>query len=533
MIETRYIFLTGGVISSLGKGIIISSLASLLKSYGIERIRIIKIDPYLNLDPGTMSPYQHGEVYVTDSGDETDLDLGNYERFTGLKMSGENNYTSGQIFSQVLEKERRGEYLGQTVQIVPHLTNHIKYLITKNEHEYQFVLIEVGGTVGDIESQWFLEAIRQLLREKKHNSIVIHLSLIPYLRSCGELKTKPTQHSTKDLMSQGIIPDIIICRSELDLSKELKDKIALFCNVDPDSVFEAVDLENVYQMPSHLANQNLPDTIFEKLLYNPPRPPNLLPWINFQNKIAKSKSGHKIGIIGKYVNHEDSYKSLIESIKIAGYYLEKKVEITLLDARTMEIDELEDKMKLQHGIIVPGGFGYDGIPGKMLAIQIARENKIPFLGICLGFQLAVIEYGVNKLGISHLTSAEWNPRPDDRNMVEIIKIINPDCRELGGTMRLGSRELCVEPDTLAHLIYESNVISERHRHRYDIDRRLFKHYFENSGLRESAFNTYDRLIEIVELNRQEHPFFIATQFHPEYRTTIFEPHPLFLNLLQH
>lgn len=526
---TKYIFLTGGVVSSLGKGIILSSIGALLNKH---RIQMIKIDPYLNPDPGTMNPYEHGEVYVTSQGDETDLDLGNYERFTGLTTC--KNYTSGKILTTVIRREREGNYLGKTVQIVPHLTDHIKEVI-REQHDgkpYDFVLVEVGGTVGDIEGLWFLEAIRQMVREEPENCLTIHLSLVPYIRACGELKTKPTQHSVATLMTKGLFPDIIICRSEMPLDQQIKDKIAFFCQVNPSAVFQAVDLDCVYKMPMVLHDQGFLSCLSDKLK-QPIIQPDMKDWVELERAIIRSNSNKiqcKLAIAGKYTSNLDSYKSLVESLKIAGYHQAIRVGIEYIDTRK-PVDM--GSLKHLHGIIVAGGFGTDGIESKIEIIRYCRTQQVPFLGICLGFQLAAIEHCRWLNPTMNIGSGEWGEGKND--MLPLIKIMNPDCAVMGGTMRLGDKTVNVKPGTHAHDIYHSSRIHERHRHRYDLDINLFNELTRDKGIlvEEELYvsGTGDcNLPEILELSG--HPFFMGVQYHPEYKTTVTHPHPLFSRFIQ-
>lgn len=518
---TKYLFLTGGVVSSLGKGIVLSSIGALLRKH---KIHMIKIDPYLNYDPGTMSPYQHGEVYVTANGKETDLDLGNYERFTG--SGGHSNYTTGRIFHDVINQERRGDYLGQTVQIVPHLTDHIKWLICQHDGNVDYVLVEIGGTVGDIESKWFLEAIRQLTQEKPGDCMVVHLSLVPRLNACGELKTKPTQHSVATLMTHGLVPDIIICRSDVSLNENIRKKIAFHCRVAEDCVFGAMDLDCIYKMPNVLAEQGLLCCLERKWGTEVVRS-DMNPWDKLFHQSCMH--GCSIAIVGKYTENKDAYKSLEESLKLAGRHLNTGVLIVYIEAR-----HDDTVVRLQEcnadAVIVAGGFGQDGIRGKLRAIRYCRENNVPFIGICLGFQLAVIEYCTNVCGIT-CRSAEWEedmlPGPN------VVAIINPKCKIMGGTMRLGDRDITLVPGTLSHKIYGTDVITERHRHRYDVDAdRLTKWQPDHSepGMCITGWATDIRMPEIVEI--PEHPFFIGVQFHPEYNSTVFSPHPLFTALIR-
>ena len=531
----KYLFLTGGVFSSLGKGIVLSSIGALLKDVG-AKIKMIKIDPYLNVDPGTMNPYQHGEVYVTSIGEETDLDLGNYERFTGI--SGHSNYTTGRIFQDVLDKERKGDYLGQTVQVVPHLTDHIKELIQDDICDDEIVLVEIGGTVGDIESTWFLEAIRQMVHNDPDDCLIVHLSVVPTLKSCGEHKTKPTQHSVATLMRHGLIPDIVVCRCETSLPRAVLDKVAFFCHVKRDSVFEAPDLSSIYQMPLELHRQNFLSCLAQKwslpIEISDSRSEGgtcLSVWTQLQRQITETTQEVHVGIVGKYIENSDSYKSLHESLKLAGYALRLKVQIRYIDARA---GLTVDYRGLQ-AIVVAGGFGTDGIEEKIRAVTYCRENNIPFLGICLGFQVAAVEFLRNVCKCA-ATSEEWS-EPG----VPIIKIMNPQCKQLGGTMRLGDKPVTIIPGTLASRVYSASApasapastCQERHRHRYDLDNTLLqkaqKHLDSKHRLIISGMGDHD-LPEILEL--PHHKFFMGVQYHPEYKSTVYAPHVIFTHLLR-
>ncbi|MEO1013005.1 MAG: CTP synthase [Bacteroidota bacterium] len=526
MADTKYIFVTGGVTSSLGKGIIAASLAKLLQARGYKTT-IQKLDPYINVDPGTLNPYEHGECYVTDDGAETDLDLGHYERFLNVRTSQANNVTTGRIYQSVIEKERRGEFLGKTVQVVPHITNEIKerIQILGNSGEYDIVITEIGGTVGDIESLPYIEAVRQLLWELGDtNGIVVHLTLVPYLSAAGELKTKPTQHSVKTLMESGIKADILVCRTEHEISDEIKDKLALFCNVKREAVIQSIDASTIYDVPILMHQEGLDSVTLNKLSLPDNTNPDLTQWREFLDRHKNPKNEVTIGLIGKYVELQDSYKSILESFIHAGAANEVRVNV-----RSVHSEYLDEK-KLQglHGILVAPGFGERGIEGKITAVQYARENGIPFLGICLGMQMAVIEYARNVLGLENANSTEMNeytPHPVINLMEEQKSIVNK-----GGTMRLGAWDCELFAESLALQVYDGAYeISERHRHRYEFNNE-YREQLETGGLFASGINTETGLVEIVEL--PEHPWFIGVQYHPEYRSTVANPHPLFVNFVR-
>ena len=542
--STKIIIVTGGVVSSLGKGIITASLGALLKSYGFTNIKIMKVDPYLNIDPGTMSPHQHGEVFVLKDGSETDLDLGYYERFTETELTTDNNYTSGQIFSQVFEKERNGDYLGETVQVIPHLTNHIKSLILKDKEKYDFILVEIGGTIGDLESMWFLESVRQLRQEYPDDTALVHLSLIPYLEKAKELKTKPTQHTVKELMSLGLTPpDVLVCRTQVkgSLTEALKRKIAQFCNLRYEAVIESPDLDSIYQMPSQLHSENIAKVLFKKLNVKPLlEQPELSDWLQLEESIRKTSESPrrvKIIIVGKYVPYDDAYKSLVEAIRIAGYHLETQTEIIWVNSRNTTFVELSSILvgegdALNTGLIVPGGFGEDGTEFKLMAIKIARELRIPFLGICFGMQLAAIEFAQNVMGLPKMTSEEFHPTTDPSN--HLIKILDPNVKKMGGTMRLGNKKILISDQSIAHETYgcmdQTEIVQERHRHRFDLDIDLVKkHKFHEKGFRVTGSDE-NGIPEIIEI--EDHPYFIAVQYHPEYTSTLMNGHPLFKRLIQ-
>ena len=520
--QTKYIFITGGVVSSLGKGIAAASLGLLLKSRGVSTT-ILKLDPYLNVDPGTMSPYQHGEVYVTEDGSETDLDLGHYERFLDEDMSALNNTTTGQVYYTVIEKERRGDYLGGTVQVIPHITDEIKERIQAGSQEgkYQVVIVEIGGTVGDIEGQPFLEAIRQFgLEAGRGNAVFIHLSLVPYIPSAREVKTKPTQHSVRTLREIGIQPDIILCRTQVPLDASIRRKIALFCNVVPDDVITAMDCEMIYQVPLCLAEEGLGWSVMQKLGF-PYREPSLDAWRKRVESLMNPRTTVKIAICGKYVELIDAYKSYIEALTHAGGELGARVELKWIDAEDNDAGKAFEEVA---GILVPGGFGERGLEGKIAAVKYARENKVPFLGICLGLQCAVIEFARNVCGLEGANSREFIEEPPhpvidympyQREKIDV---------QMGGTMRLGAYPCQVKEGTLAHRIYNSKKISERHRHRCEVNNE-YRKALEDNGMVVSGVWAQGNLVEIVEI--PQHPFFIAAQFHPEFKSRFLKPHPLY------
>lgn len=527
--KSKYIFVTGGVTSSLGKGIIASSLAKLLQARGLS-CTIQKFDPYINIDPGTLNPYEHGECYVTNDGAETDLDLGHYERFLNTPTSQANNITTGRIYHNVITKERRGDYLGKTVQVVPHITDEIKrnILLLGETGKFDIVITEIGGCVGDIESLPFIEAARQLkwdLGEK--NTLFIHLTLIPYLSSAGELKTKPTQHSVKTLSESGIQPDILVCRTEHPLPQEMKRKIGLFCNVTEQDVIEAMDAETIYDVPLLMKEERLDSRVLYKLdIYND-KDSNLVNWKNFLSKLKNPKFEISIGLIGKYVELKDSYKSIAEAFIHAGVANEIKVNVKWISSETMDDENIQDTLAGLDGILVAPGFGERGIQGKINAVKFARENKIPFLGICLGMQCAVIEFARNVIGLEDAHSFEMNPETP----YPVIDIMEDQKKvsEKGGTMRLGSYPCKIEKGTLAHKIYGKTSIQERHRHRYEFNN-TFIDQFHQAGMVTSGLNPDSNLVEIVEL--PNHPFFVGVQFHPEYKSTVEAPSPLFVHFVK-
>ena len=498
----KLIFVTGGVVSSLGKGIVTASLASLLRSRGIK-LKIRKLDPYLNVDPGTMSPYQHGEVYVTDDGYETDLDLGHYERFTDITCSKNDSISSGKIYSTILAKERRGEYLGSTVQVIPHVTEEIKKSIKRSTNKDDVIICEIGGTVGDIESLPFLEAIRQFKNENQLDTLLIHLTLLPYIETSGEVKTKPTQHSVKELLNSGIQPDIIVCRSNKKISKDEIQKISLFCNVPSNAVIPSYDVSSIYQVPSLLSKSKLDDLVIKKLNIRPLKKKDLSKWINFEILESRAKEDVKIFIIGKYVNLKDSYKSLYEAIYHAGVHNRSNVIIKWIDSETINTRNVKELLKSASGILIPGGFGNRGINGKIEAIKFARENQIPFLGICLGMQLSIIEFAKNVLKIKNSGSSEFGNFKN--NFISLMTEWNSKNKlikrsknnDLGATMRLGSYPCHIKPNSLASKIYKRKIINERHRHRYEVNPK-FRSLIEKSDLLFSGFSKDKKLLEIVE-----------------------------------
>lgn len=526
--NTKYIFVTGGVVSSLGKGITAASLGRLLKSRGY-RVTIQKFDPYINIDPGTMSPYQHGEVFVTDDGAETDLDLGHYERFIDINLSKNSNTTTGKIYQSVINKERRGDYLGGTVQVIPHITNEIKERVFRvgQQDNADFVITEIGGTVGDIESLPFLEAIRQVKKDVGKNDVLyIHVTLVPYISAAGELKTKPTQHSVKELRSIGISPDIIVCRSEKPISKEMREKMAMFCDVDPDAVIQNLTARSIYEVPMLMEEQGL-DTIVLRKLEMEDKPKDMQGWHDMVARILKKYDKKvTIAVVGKYVALQDAYISITESLRHAAVANEAELDIHWVNAEEIEADDT-DMAKVMagvDGILVPGGFGNRGIEGKIKAIQYAREHKIPFFGICLGMQCAVIEFARHVCGMADANSSEFNP-----NSAHPVIDLMPeqiDVEDLGGTMRLGLYPCKVYPDTLTSKAYNAELIYERHRHRYEFNN-AFREDIVGKGLVLGGTLPNGRLVEIVELPESEHPWFLGAQFHPEFKSRPTNPHPLF------
>ena len=530
----RYIFVTGGVVSSLGKGLSSASLGYLLKSQGYK-VRVRKMDPYLNVDPGTMSPFQHGEVFVTDDGAETDLDLGHYERFSGISAKKSDNITTGKIYNDVLNKERKGKYLGKTVQVIPHITDRIKEFIKDDVAKEDFVICEIGGTVGDIESLPFVEAIRQFSNDVgKKNTMFIHLTLVPYMKASDEIKTKPTQHSVKELRSIGVQPDIIICRSERPIPYEQRKKISLFCNVDIKNVIETVDVKTIYEAPISFYNEKLDRQVLDYFNIKSKKNVNLNPWKKITKNVLNAKKFVNIGIIGKYVNLKDAYKSLDEALTHGGIANNVKVNLIRIESDKLKASEIKKKLKNISGVLIPGGFGKRGTEGKIAAINYARKNKIPFLGICFGMQMAIIEFARNKLNIKKATSSEFGP-----GGIPIVGLINEwnkdgviikgTNKELGGTMRLGLYEARLKDNSLIQNIYNSKSIKERHRHRYEVNI-SYKDKFEKKGMIYSGLSPDKKLPEIIEL--KNHPWFIGVQFHPEFKSRPLAPHPLFSSFIK-
>jgi CTP synthase len=527
-LSTKYIFVTGGVTSSLGKGILAASLAKLLQARGYT-VTIQKLDPYINVDPGTLNPYEHGECFVTDDGAETDLDLGHYERFLNVPTSQANNVTTGRIYQSVIEKERRGDYLGKTVQVIPHITDEIKNrvkLLGKTGN-YQFVITEIGGTVGDIESLPYVEAVRQLKWELGKDAMVIHLTLIPYLSTTGELKTKPTQHSVKLLLEYGVQPDVLVCRTEHALNKDLRNKIALFCNVAPNAVIEARDASTIYEVPLLMEEEQLDVVVLNHLNMPVSENTDLAKWKEFLHKFKHPKHEVRIGLVGKYVELKDSYKSISEAFIHAGAANDCKVSIEWIHSESITDENVNEKFEGLGGILVAPGFGQRGIEGKVTAIRYARENNVPFFGICLGMQCAVIEFARNVLGFKDANSTEMNPGTTNP-VIDLLEAQKKVTRK-GGTMRLGAYPCNVAPDTKAWEIYKHKEINERHRHRYEFNNEYLQD-FEKAGMVASGINPEGGLVEIVEI--KDHPWFVGVQFHPEYKSTVANPHPLFLHFVR-
>jgi len=534
--KTKFIFVTGGVVSSLGKGIASASLGSILESRGLS-VTILKLDPYINLDPGTMSPFQHGEVFVTEDGSETDLDLGHYERFLKTKMSKVNNFTTGQIYETVLKKERRGDYLGGTVQVIPHITDEIKRKVIEGAGVSDIAIVEIGGTVGDIESQPFLEAIRQMKLELgADRTLFIHLTLVPYLSSAGETKTKPTQHSVKEMLSHGLQPDLLVCRSESPLSDEDKAKIALFTNVEKKAVISMPDVDSIYRIPIELNNQNVDDLVLKKLDLQCKKA-DLEDWKKVVDADLNPKGTVKIAMVGKYTELADAYKSLNEALKHGGLQHKLKILINYVDSEALTREDIFDKLGDSDAILVPGGFGERGIEGMIFAAQYARENKIPYLGICLGLQIAVIEFARNVLGLKSANSTEFDKDSTDPVIGLIHEWIGSDGgletrdenSDLGGTMRLGSQDCLLSAPSITKTLYSKDIIRERHRHRYEVN----NHYVENlevSGLNVVGRSKHKNLVEVIEI--KEHPWFVACQFHPEFTSNPREGHPLFSGFIE-
>ena len=527
MAETKYIFVTGGVASSLGKGIIASSIGKLLQARGFN-ITIQKFDPYINIDPGTLNPYEHGECYVTDDGQETDLDLGHYERFTGIKTTSYNNFTTGRIYQSVIDKERRGDYLGKTIQVVPHITDEIKrdMLYLGKKGGYDFVITEIGGTIGDIESLPFVEAIRQLKWELGKNAVCIHLTYVPYLAAAGELKTKPTQHSVKELQSEGIQPDILVLRTEHELNAGLCKKVANFCNVSPDAVFQSPDMPSIYQVPVCMQNQGIDRVILEKLGMPVGEKPSLGPWRAFLDRRNNATEELHIGLVGKY-DLQDAYKSIIEALQQAGVYNDRKVRCHFINSENITNENVAEMLQGMAGYVICPGFGQRGTEGKLIATRYCREQNLPTFGICLGMQMMVVEFARNVLGYADANSTELNSKTK-HNVIDIMEE-QKNITNMGGTMRLGGYECAVKAGSRSREIYGSDVIRERHRHRYEFNSDFLAQY-EEKGMKCVGTNPESGLVEIVEIPTLK--WFIGTQFHPEYSSTVLEPHPLFLDFVK-
>ncbi len=535
--KTKFIFITGGVLSSLGKGLAAAAIGALLESRGLT-VTFQKLDPYINVDPGTMNPFQHGEVFVTDDGAETDLDMGHYERYTNAVMAQINNYTSGRIYYSVIMKERRGEYLGGTVQVIPHITDEIKRAVMQLDGSVDIAIVEIGGTIGDIEGLPFIEAIRQLRTELgPEYSLFIHLTLVPYIKSAGEIKTKPTQHSVKELLSSGIQPDILVCRTEVPIDENIKKKIALFCNVQPNEVITAIDVDTIYEVPLRLHAEGLDDRILEHLnIWT--GSPNIKPWEELVEKIRNPRHSVTIGITGKYVDLTESYKSLHEALVHGGIANEARVELEYISAEELEKGDPAELLSNCDGILVPGGFGSRGMEGKIRAIRHARENRVPFFGICLGMQLAVVEFARNIAGLKNADTVEANPETPDPIIFLMTEWFDfrtqqtqnrDENSDMGGTLRLGSYPCVLKPGTLAHQAYGRDEIQERHRHRYEFNN-AYRQQFEEKGLVVSGASPDDTLVEIVEL--ADHPWYLGCQFHPEFKSKPMHPHPLFREFIR-
>ena len=525
--SAKYIFVTGGVVSSLGKGLAAASLGCLLESRGLK-VNLMKFDPYLNVDPGTMSPFQHGEVFVTDDGAETDLDLGHYERFTHAKLSRDNNWTTGRIYEQIIAKERRGDYLGKTVQVIPHVTNEIKAAMKKVAQDVDVCIVEIGGTVGDIESLPFMEAIRQMRQELgREHTLFVHVTLVPFIAAAQELKTKPTQHSVKELLSIGIQPDILLCRTDRFLSKDIKSKIALFCNVEEEAVITAKDVASIYEVPLVFSHEGV-DTLVLRYLRLEAKDRDLTQWEELVHRVYNPKAEVTIAIVGKYVEYEDSYKSLKEALVHGALAHNLRLQLNWVEAEGLEAgaQACEEQLQDYDGILVPGGFGKRGIEGMLNAIRYARENKVPYFGICLGMQTACVEFARNVCGLADANSSEFDPATPHRIIYKLRELRGVE--ELGGTMRLGAWTCKIEPGTLAHRIYGQLEISERHRHRYEFNRE-YEGTLTAGGLKISGSTPDGTYVEMVEL--LDHPHFIGCQFHPEFKSKPLEPHPMFTTFI--
>lgn len=527
MKDTRYIFVTGGVVSSLGKGIISASLARLLMGRGYS-VTIQKLDPYINVDPGTLNPYEHGECFVTDDGAETDLDLGHYERFLNVPTSQANNVTTGRIYQSVIEKERKGDFLGETVQIIPHITDEIKYRIRllSAQNKFDFIITEIGGTVGDIESLPYIESVRQMKWELGNKCAVIHLTLVPFIKAAGELKTKPTQHSVKAMLELGVQPDIIVCRTEKHLNEQIKNKIGLFCNVAASSVIESIDAETIYEVPVLMAEEKLDEVVLQKTGMPNDRPLDLKAWREFLTRFKNPKKQVKIALVGKYVELKDAYKSILESFIHAGAFNHARVDVRLIHSEFLNEGNLKEKLADLSGILVAPGFGERGIEGKIMAVQFARENNIPFLGICLGMQVAVIEFARHVLGLEGAHTREI----DRRTPHPVIDIMEAQKKVSGkgGTMRLGAYPCRISEGSKAMKVFGKELIYERHRHRYEFNNKYID-MFAMAGMHAAGINPDEDLVEIMEI--PSHPWFVGVQFHPEYKSTVLNPHPLFVNFV--
>ncbi|HEX9119384.1 MAG TPA: CTP synthase [Terriglobales bacterium] len=528
--SAKYIFVTGGVVSSLGKGLAASSIGCLLESRGLK-VNLQKFDPYLNVDPGTMSPFQHGEVFVTDDGAETDLDLGHYERFTHAKLTRDNNWTTGRIYEQIIAKERRGDYLGKTVQVIPHVTNEIKAAMKKVSGDVDVCIVEIGGTVGDIESLPFIEAIRQMRQDLgRERTLFVHVTLVPFISAAGELKTKPTQHSVKELLSVGIQPDILLCRTDRFLSKDIKQKIALFCNVEEEAVITAIDVNSIYEVPLTFAREGV-DKLVLRYLHIDGGVRDISRWEELMNRVNNPKDEVSIALVGKYVEYEDSYKSLKEALVHGALSQNLKLNVSWIEAEGLETkgSEYESQLESYDGILVPGGFGKRGIAGMLNGIRFAREHKVPYFGICLGMQTACIEFARNVVGLENANSSEFDPATPHRIIYKLRELRGVE--ELGGTMRLGAWTCKLEPGSLAAQAYGAEEISERHRHRYEFNRE-YEQPLTAAGLRISGATPDGTYVEIIELPQEEHPFFLGCQFHPEFKSKPLEPHPLFVAFIK-
>lgn len=529
MNETKYIFVTGGVASSLGKGIISSSIGKLLQARGYK-VTIQKFDPYINIDPGTLNPYEHGECYVTVDGHEADLDLGHYERFLGIQTTKANNVTTGRIYKSVIDKERRGDFLGKTIQVIPHITDEIKRNIQHlgSKYKFDFVITEIGGTVGDIESLPYIESIRQLKWElNKNNALSVHLTYVPYLAAAKELKTKPTQHSVKELQSMGVQPDILVLRSEYDLSANLREKVALFCNVEKDAVVQSVDVSTIYEVPLKMQEQGVDETILRKMGLPIGERPALQPWRDFLSRRSNATEEVVIGLVGKYVELQDAYKSILESLSQAATYNDRKLRIVDVQSENLTADNVEEKLKGMDGIVICPGFGQRGVEGKFIAAKYTREHNIPTFGICLGMQCMVIEFARNVLGYKDANSREMNEKTP-HNVIDIMEE-QKSITNMGGTMRLGAYECVINQGSKAFEAYKSEHIQERHRHRYEFNNK-YKAEFEKNGMNCVGVNPESDLVEIVEIPTLK--WYIGVQFHPEYGSTILNPHPLFLSFIK-